>query len=104
MTILFSDESLGDSTSLAVQWIRIHLPMLRTQVQTLVWKILHASGQLSSWATTAEACVPRVQVPKREKLQEAACTTQREHSPHLLQPRKDCAQEQGPRAAKNEIN
>ena len=29
-TILFRDESLGDRTSLAVQWIRIHLPMHRT--------------------------------------------------------------------------
>ena len=38
--------------SLVVQWLRIHLPMQGTQVQSLVWE--DPTGQLSLCATTAE--------------------------------------------------
>ena len=40
--------------SLVVQWLRIHLVIQGTPVQSLVWKIPHATGQLSQWATTNE--------------------------------------------------
>ena len=37
-----------------VQWLKIHLPMQRTWVQSLGWEILHAVEQLSPYATTTE--------------------------------------------------
>ena len=44
-------------TSLVVQWLRIHLPMQGT------WKMLHAMGPLSPWATTPELECPRARAP-----------------------------------------
>ena len=41
-------------TSLVVQGLGIHLPTQGTQVQSLVWKIPLAVGQLSLCATTTE--------------------------------------------------
>ena len=41
-------------TSLVVQWMRIHLPMQGTWVQSLVQKIPHAAEQLSLSTTTTE--------------------------------------------------
>ena len=37
---------------MVARWIRIHLPMQKTQVPSLVWRIPHAVGQLSPCATT----------------------------------------------------
>ena len=55
--------------SLVVQWLRIHLPMQRTWVRSLVGetKIPHALGQLSPLATTRQVHAPQ---------QEEACMPQ----------------------------
>ena len=57
-------------TSLAVQWLRIHLPMQGIQVRRL---IPHTMGHLSLPAATADLTTTepghsRACVPKREKL------------------------------------
>ena len=43
-----------DWTSLAAQWIRIHLPMQGIWVCSLVWEKPHAIGQLSLHVATTE--------------------------------------------------
>ena len=77
--------------SLVVQWLRICLPMQGTWVWALVredptqpWsgKIPHASEQLSLYATTTEARVPRARALQQEKpLQWEVCTPQRRVAP-----------------------
>ena len=42
-------------TSLVAQWIRTHLPMQRTWVQSLSGRILHAMDQLGLCSTTTES-------------------------------------------------
>ena len=45
-------------TSLVVQWLRIHLPMQRKWVQSLVCEDSHLLGQPSPYTTTTEASTP----------------------------------------------
>ena len=54
-------------TSLVAQWLRIRLPMQRTQVRSLVQKIPHAMEQLSPCATTTKPALysPRALKPVR---------------------------------------
>ena len=54
-------------TSLVGQWIRIRMPMQGTGVRSLVQEDPHTSEQLSLWATTPEAHVPRARAPQQEK-------------------------------------
>ena len=54
-------------TSLVVQWLRIHL-----QVQSLVWKILHVFGPLSTGSKALELQLlkpahPRASAPQQKK-------------------------------------
>ena len=49
-------------TSLVVEWIRIHLLVQGTQVRSRFWKIPHAAGQLSLWATTTESAPKSLRV------------------------------------------
>ena len=48
----FKNPSPG--ASLMAQWLRIHLPMQGTRVQSLVWENPHAAEQLSPCTTTTE--------------------------------------------------
>ena len=73
-------------TSLVVQWLRIHLPMQGTWVQSLVWEdpiCLGAAKPLhrNHWAWLLEPvlCSRRRQCSKRPR-------TSRKSSPHSLQP------------------
>ena len=63
-------------TPLVVQWVGIHLPMLGTQVQSLVWEDSTCLGQLkpkcsralksplmSPCTTSTEACAPQQEKP-----------------------------------------
>ena len=57
-------------------------------------KIPHAVGQLSQWATTTEACVPRDDASKQGKpLQWEAHELKLQRSLHLPQLEKACAQQ-----------
>ena len=87
-------------TSLTVQWLRICLPMQRTQVRSLVWEesmFPEAAKPThhNCWARMSQLLKP---VCSR------ACAVQQEkllqwdtHAPQL---EKGCTQQQGPRAAK----
>ena len=48
-----------------IKWLRVHLPMQGTWVQSLIW-IPHATEQLSPWATTTEAHAPRARALQGE--------------------------------------
>ena len=62
-----STERIDFFASLVVQWLRIHLPIQRTWVRSLVGETEapHALGQLSPLATTRQVHTPQ---------QEEACT------------------------------
>ena len=57
-------------TFLVVQWLRIHLPVHGTQVQSLVWEDLTYRGatKLSPCAAATEAHMPRAGGLLQEKL------------------------------------
>ena len=54
-------------TSLVAQWLRIRLPMQETWVRSLVWKIPHDAGQLSSCTTTTESACSRACASRQKK-------------------------------------
>ena len=100
-----------------VQWLRIHLPIQGTQVQSLVWKDSTCYGGTKPvhhnhwacaieptnhnfWAYTPQLLKPtwpRAHAPQQEKsLQREAYVQQIEYSPHLLQLKKAHSQQQIP--------
>ena len=85
-------------TSLVVQWLRIHLPMQGTQVQSLVWedpwfgRIPHVTGQLSPWMTTTESFTPTALLWNEKPVKQEA---------HVLQIEKACTLQQRLSTAKN---
>ena len=67
-----------------VQWIGVHLPAWRTQVQSLVWEDPRSTG-----TATTEACVHRARALQQEKPpQRGACALQRGVASACLQLRK----------------
>ena len=109
---------------MVVQWLRIHLPMQGTQVQSLVQKTPHGAEQLSPhnpnyWACALEPAsnywvhVPQLRKPKCPR----TCALQQEKPPKEEAPilqlgsshyppqlEKAHAQKWRPRAVKNKIN
>ena len=80
-----------------VHWLRIHLPMQGTQVQSLVWKdpTCHVTTKPvyhNYWAWALKLLKPKC--PR-------ACAPQQESSPHLLQQEKACIHQWSPSATKN---
>ena len=55
---------LGQGASLVVQWLRIHLPVQGTWVQSLVQEDAICHGQLS---LTTEPTLPRAHAPQQQK-------------------------------------
>ena len=45
---------VGSGVSLVVQWLRIHLPMQGTRVQSLVWEDSTCCGAVKPCTTTTE--------------------------------------------------
>ena len=54
-------------TSLAVQWLKVHLAMQGTQVRSLVGRMPHTVGQPSLSITTTEVHAPRACALQQEK-------------------------------------
>ena len=79
-------ETISSGTSLAVQWLRIHFPVQKMQVQSLV-RELEADGPLSPWAATTEPVRSRASTPQPESLHTTAktrCGHQLITSQHIL--------------------
>ena len=60
------------------QWLRTHLPMQETWVQSLLWKIPHATQQLSPCATTSEPVLDGLGDATTEPLRPIDCALQQE--------------------------
>ena len=77
-------------TSLVVQRLRICLPMQRTWVQSLVWKIPHVVKQLSP-CTTTESKSPRTMLNERSCRSERMHLNKRVASTHHKQRKPACS-------------
>ena len=77
--------------SLVVQWLRIHLPMQGTQVQSLVWKDLMCHGATKPSAMTTEALLHSLcSATKGASAMRSPCTTTRVAPTHCNERRPAC--------------
>ena len=104
-------------TSLVVQWIRNHLPMEGTQVQSLVWENSAYHGAFKPvhhnyWAHALEPacrtnwspCAWSLYSITREVTPVRSLSTAKKSSPLSLQLEKACAEQWGPSAVKTKQN
>ena len=75
-------------TALAVQWLRMHLPMQGQGFDPWSGKIPHAAGQLSPCATNTEPCSRAYALQQEKPLWREACAPHLESSTHSPQPEK----------------
>ena len=96
----FYSQKIVLGTSLVAQWFKIHLPMQGHRFDPWPGKIPHAMQQLSPWATTTKALVPRARAPQQEKPPQWEAHAPQRSSPCASQLQKSHMQQRRHNAAK----